>query len=92
MGLCQSEYPAWVRFYAAIAAIRQPHERLRQLDFGMRIVEGNRVCYDSVVRKRAITRGGRFPPEFGAAIHGLLCPVAVAIVLIGIANFCLVKK
>ena len=62
------------------------HESLPQLDFGMRVEERARVYYESVIRKLAMADGGRFP-EARAVIYGLLRPVTVAVVLIGIANF-----
>jgi hypothetical protein len=61
--------------------------------FGIRVgtslEEGNRH-YESVVRKRAMADGGRFP-LLVTVIHGLLRPVAVAIILIGILDFMPVK-
>jgi hypothetical protein len=41
-----------------------------EIGVGTSLDEGNRVCYESVVRKRAITRGGGRFPEVGAVIHG----------------------
>ena len=54
------------------------------------VEEGNRVYYKSVVRNLAMADIGRFVGA-GAMIHGLLRPVAVAVVLMGIPNFVLTR-
>ena len=48
-----------------------------EIGVGTSLEKGNRVCYESVVRKRAMADRGRFPDAV-AAIHSLLRPVAVA--------------
>ncbi len=48
------------------------------------------MYYKSVVRNLAMADIGRFVGA-GAMIHGLLRPVAVAVVLLGIPNFVLTR-